>query len=309
MEYDKRINAQKAPGVTDDGSGIAAVMELARVMSQYEWDNTLVFIAFTAEEEGLIGSALYARKAHKENEIIDAVINNDIIGSEIAGDGRINNSSMLIFSDDPSDSPSREVARYAKKIGERYMPSMSVDLVFRQDRFGRGGDHISFNQEGYAAVRCTTPNENFANQHTSTDTFENTSVPYTTRVIQVDGAVLASLALAPKAPVVIEPVTRQGRTVMTPMVTRGKTRYDAQLKWKNPNPEEDLAGYIVMMRPTTAPYWEREIYVGNVTEYLMKDVPIDEYVFGIKAVDKDGNESLTAVYTTAPRQRLEIETY
>ncbi|HLJ46691.1 MAG TPA: M28 family peptidase [Bryobacteraceae bacterium] len=309
VEYDKRMSEQKAPGVTDDGSGTAAVMELARVMSQYEWDNTIVFIAFTAEEEGLIGSALYARKAHKENEIIDAVLNNDIIGSEVSGDGRINNSSLLIFSDDPSDSPSRELARYIKKIGERYVPSMSVDLIFRQDRFGRGGDHISFNQEGYAAVRFTTPNENFANQHTVTDTFENTSVSYTARVIQVNGAVAASLALAPKAPIVTEPITRQGRTVITPMVTRGKTRYDAQLKWKNPNPEEDLAGYIVTVRATTSPYWEREIYVGNVTEYLMKDVPIDEFVFGIKAVDKDGNESLAAVYTTVPRQRLEIETY
>jgi len=302
--------APTEPGVTDDGSGTAAVMELARIMSQYEFEKTIVFIAFAGEEEGLVGSTLYARKAKQENRIIDGVLNNDIIGSEVSGNGRIDNGMLQLYSEDPADSGSRQLARYIKEVGERYLPSMKVDLVFRSDRIGRGGDHTPFNQEGYAGVRFTTPNENYANQHTVTDTFENTSPSYATRVIKVNGAALASLALAPKAPVVTEVLAtgpRKGQTV--PLISRGKSRYDAQLKWKNENPEPDLVGYAIVMRPTTAAYWQKEIFVGNVTEYLMKDVSIDDVVFGVKAIDKDGNESLVSPYIQGPRPKLEIETY
>jgi len=129
----------KAPGANDDGSGTAAVLELARVMSKYEWRNTIVFIAFTAEEEGLIGSTLYARKAHKDGQIIDAVLNNDIIGDDTGGDGRKNNTSVAVYSEEPADSLSRELARYIRQACERYVPSMKVDLVFRQDRLGVAG--------------------------------------------------------------------------------------------------------------------------------------------------------------------------
>lgn len=298
------------PGVTDDGAGTAAVMELARILSQYEFEKTIVFAAFAGEEYGLIGSTLYAQKARKEKQIIDGVLNNDIIGSELSGNGRIDNSSLQVYSEDPADSSSRELARYIREIGERYVPSMSVDLVFRADRFGRGGDHTPFNQEGYAGVRFTTPNENYANQHTVTDTFANSSVPYTARVIRVNAAALASLALAPKAPVVDQEITRGARKgQMTPMIGRGKSRYDAQLRWKNQNPESDLAGYAVVIRPTTSPYWEREIFVGKVNEYTLKDVSIDEVVFGVKAIDHDGNESLVSPYVLRPRQKVEYEIY
>ena len=180
-------------------------MELARVMSQYEFDKTIVFIAFTAEEIGLNGSANYAKKAKEKNLQIEAVLNNDIIGSDISGDGRSANNRLRVFSEGPEDSPSRALARYTKEIAERYLPSMTVDLVFRRDRFGRGGDHTSFVREGFAAVRLTTPSENYANQHSATDTFANASVPYTTRVARMNGAVLASLALAPKPPLVSRP--------------------------------------------------------------------------------------------------------
>jgi hypothetical protein len=298
----------KSPGVTDDGSGTAAVLELARVMSQYEFEKTIVFVAFTAEEEGLVGSTLYARRARQDNQIIDGVLNNDIIGSEVSGNGRIDNGSLWIFSEDPIDSPSRELARYIKSAGERYVPSMSVDLIFRHDRFGRGGDHTPFNQEGYAGVRFTSSAENFANQHTVTDTFANTSPAYTARVTRVNAAALASLALAPKAPVVMEPIkTGPNKGKPTPMIGRGKGRYDARLRWKNENPESDLAGYVVVSRSSTAPYWEREVFVGKVQEYSFPDVSIDNVVFGVKAVDRDGNESLVAPYVAAPRPKLEIE--
>jgi len=298
------------PGVTDDGSGTAAVLELARLMSQREFEKTIVFVAFAGEEYGLVGSTLYAQKARNENQIIDGVLNNDIIGSESSGDGKVNNSMLWLFSDGPEDSSSRQLARYIQDVGTRYVPSMKVNLVFRADRLGRGGDHTPFQQQGYAAVRFTSPNENYSNQHTMTDTFANTSVSYTARVIRVNAAALASLALAPKAPVVDEEIQhgpRKGQ--LTPMIGRGKSHYDAVLRWKDDHPDPDLAGYAVVMRSTTAPDWEREIFVGKVNEFTLKDVSIDDVVFGVKAIDKDGNESLVSAYVPRPRPKLEVETY
>jgi hypothetical protein len=298
-----------APGVTDDGSGTACVMELARVLSQYQFEKTIVFVAFAGEEMGLLGSTLYAEKAKKLDQKIEAVLNSDIIGSDVGGDGRTENRRVNIFSEDPIDSPSREIARYMKEIGERYVPAMTVDPVFRADRFGRGGDHTPFNLEGFAAVRISTPVENFANQHSATDTFANTSPSYIARVTKVNGAVAASLAWAPKAPLTSEQVERNGQKTTSLLLTRGKSRYDAALKWKQENPEPDLAGYVVVMRRTTAPFWEREMFVGNVSECALPEVSIDEVVFGVKAIDKEGNESLVSPYVQAPRQKRTIHTY
>jgi hypothetical protein len=302
------INVE-APGVTDDGSGTASVMELARVMSQYQFEKTIVFIAFAGEEEGLLGSTLYAEKAKTLNQKIEAVLNSDIIGSDVAGDGRTENRRVNIFSEDPIDSPSREIARYMKEIGERYVPAMNVDPVFRADRFGRGGDHTPFNLEGFPAVRISTPAENFANQHSATDTFANTSPGYIAWVTKVNGAVAASLGWAPKSPETSEQVERDGRKVTNLLLTRGKSRYDADLKWKVETPEPDLAGYVVVMRKSTDPYWGREVFVGNVTEYTMPGVSIDDLVFGVKAIDKDGNESLVSAYVQPPRAKRKIATY
>src|SRR5580704_8023017 len=204
-----------APGVTDDGSGTACVMELARVLSQYQFEKTLVFVTFAGEEMGLLGSTLYAEKAKALNQKIEAVLNNDIIGSDVGGEGRTENHRVSVFSEDGIDSPSREIARYMKEIGERYVPSMDVDPVFRADRFGRGGDHTPFNLEGIAAVRVSTPVENFANQHSPTDTFANTSPSYITRVTKVNGATAASLAWAPKSPATTETVERNNAKVTT----------------------------------------------------------------------------------------------
>jgi hypothetical protein len=299
---------QPAPGVTDDGSGVAAVMELARVMSQHEFENTLVFIAFAGEEEGLVGASLYAEKAKESKTPIECVLNNDIIGSEVSGNGFHANGSLRVFSEDPNDSSSRQVARYVREVGERYVPNMRVEMIFRADRFGRGGDHTPFNQQGYAAVRFTTPAENYANQHTATDTFANTSVPYTTRVAKINLATIATLANAPKSPVVdniIQEGERRGQS--GPMITRGKSRYDAVLKWKNETPEPDLAGYIVVKRTTTAPDWEQEIFVGKVNEFTLENTSIDDVVFGVKAVDNDGHESLISAYVFRPRAMRKIE--
>jgi hypothetical protein len=147
------------------------------------------------------------------------------------------------------------LARYIKQAGERYMPSMKVDLIFRNDRFGRGGDDTPFNYEGYAAVRFTSPAENYENQHTDTDTFANTSPAYAARVTRVNAAALASLALAPKAPQTLrESKTGEYKDRMAPNLARGKSRYAAVLKWTNENPEPDLGGYAIVSRSTLAPY-------------------------------------------------------
>jgi hypothetical protein len=299
----------ESPGVTDDGSGTACVMELARVLNQFEFEKTLVFVAFAGEEYGLLESTLYAEKAHRENQVIEAVLNNDIIGSDTAANGRTENWRVNVFSEDPADSPSRELARYIREMGLRYLPSMRADLIFPADRFGRGGDHTPFNQRGFAAVRFSSPQENFTNQHSVTDTFANTSVPYIVRVTKVNAAAAASLALAPKSPATMERIERNAQVVPTLLLTRGKTRYDAMLRWKQENPEPDLAGYVVLMRSTTAPFWEHDIFVGNIMEYTLPDVSIDEVVFGVKAIDKDGNESSVAPYVQAPRAKRNIPIY
>ena len=213
---------------------------------------------------------------------IEAVLNSDIIGSELGGDGRTANRTVNVFSEDPMDSPSREIARYVKEIGERYVPSMTVDPIFRADRFGRDGDQRSFYLEGFGAVRFSSPVENFANEHSATDTFAGTSPGLITRVTQVNGAVAASLAWAPKSPKASEVLDFNGLKLTIGLLTRGKSGYDALLKWKDPNPEPDLAGYVVLRRRTTAPFWEQDIYVGNVKEFAMPNVAMSRITLVLK---------------------------
>jgi hypothetical protein len=333
-----------SPGACDDGSGTAAVMELARVMSQYEFDKTLVFIAFAGEEQGLVGSTLEAAKAKKENQVIEAVLNNDIIGTDRAGNGRTANGSVSVYSDESMDSLPQQLSRYAKEIGERYIPGFQVETVFMQDRLGRGGDHTPFQLEGFAAVRVSTPNEIYVNQHHDTDTLENMSVPYAAKVAKFNAAVAASLALAPKPPVVMRmPGAGRGQNAAAagdggrrggtqpdetaaggrapaagrgaapggrrpgPMISRGEG-YDAVLQWRAAGSETDIQGYAVVMRATNAPYWEKEIYVGKVTQFKLKDVSIDDVKFGVKAIGNDGSESLVTAYVYPPRAKAEIET-
>ncbi len=297
LDFEATAAESTAPGVTDDGSGTAAVMELARVMSQHQFDKSVVFILFAGEEVGLSGSQVYAAQAKKDGMQIEAVLNNDIIGSDVSGNGRSSSSVLRVFSSGPDDGATRELARYTKSIAERYVPSMQVQMVFRGDRFLRGGDHRPFVNAGFATVRLTSASENYENQHTATDTFANTSVPYATRAARMNAAVLASLALAPSPPA-LNWTWSSGpdKGGHEPMLTRGKSDYDAVLRWL-PNTEPDLAGYAVLIRSTTSPVWEREIWVGNVTTYTMPDVSIDDIVIGVKAVDRDGNASIVACYT------------
>jgi hypothetical protein len=324
-----------APGACDDGSGTAATMELARVMSQYEFDKTLVFVSFAGEEQGLIGSTLMAAKAKKENREIEAVLNNDIIGTDASGNGATGNGSISVFSDENADSPAQQLSRYVREVGQRYVPSLQVDTIFMQDRLGRGGDHTPFQLEGYAAVRITTPHENFQHQHRETDTLENMSVPYTTKVAKMNAAVAASLALAPRSPLITRaPGTGRagagnaganagaaagagGRSgaaaapaataARNPTISRG-SGYDAVLQWRAAGSDADIAGYAIVVRSTTAPYWEQEIWVGKVTQFTLKDVSVDNAKFGVKAIGTDGSESLVTPYLYPPRAKAVIET-
>ncbi|MGP8246965.1 MAG: M28 family peptidase [Bryobacteraceae bacterium] len=313
--WEKNIDLP-APGACDDASGAAAVMELARVMSRYEFEKTLVFIAFAGEEQGLVGSTLEAAKAKQENLGIEAVLNNDVIGTDVSGDGRTGNSAVAVYSDDVLDSPAQQLARYVHTIGQLYLPQMSVNIIYLQDRLGRGGDQSPFQQEGYPAVRLSTPNEILANQHRVTDTLENMSVPYTARVARVNAAAAASLALAPRTPDIMSQPRGGGSGAganaapanrRLPMISRG-SGYDAVLRWRPAGSDATLKGYAIVLRATTSPFWEQEIYVGKVTEFTLKGLSIDETRFGVKAIGKDGSESLVAAYAYPPRPKVEYQT-
>jgi hypothetical protein len=299
--------AAVAPGVTDDGSGTAAVLELARVLSQFSFRKSIVFISFASEEYGLQGSSLYAEAAARNKDIIDGLFNNDIIGSDVTGNGETSNRYVNVYSEGPEDSSSRSLARYLKRANALYQTGFDVNLVFRHDRFGRGGDHSPFAAAGFPATRITTPMENFSNQHTATDTFANTSPSYAALVTKANAAAISELALAPKAPEIRTPTPAPGRSFAMPL-GRG-SGYDAVLSWHNDNPESDLAGYAVVIRKTTAPEWQREIFVGDVTTYTIPNLNIDEVVLGVKSIDKNGNESTVSAFVAPPYRQQPVATY
>lgn len=287
-----------APGVSDNASGVALVLELARLMSQQDWPKTIVFIAFSGEEQGLFGSRGYAKAAKEAKRKIVGVFNSDIIGNDYAGDGRRVTDLVHVFSGDPADSSSRALARYVQETAGRYYPAMKANTVFRSDRFGRGGDHTPFHDAGYAAIRFTTPVEHYGFQHSAGDTFEHASPAYAARVVRVNAAAVGSLALAPPAPQVMR--TNSEGNATAPNLGRGKG-YDAVLKWAAVEPVEEVAGYSIKLRSTTAPDWEREIFAGNVTEYTLRNYSIDDVVIGVRAVGKNGTESPVSAYTLVPR--------
>lgn len=310
-----------APGADDDGSGTAVAMELARVLSRYPFEATLVFACFAGEEQGLIGATHMAKMAKEKNWNVTAVLNNDIVGSIRGGEGLTNNQVVRVFSEAPAsnetetqkrmrqsvggenDSPSRQLARYINEIAVRYLPDFQAMMVFRRDRYGRGGDHIPFNENGFAAVRFSEFHEDFRHQHQKPyleggvqfgDLLEFVSVDYIAQVARVNAATMASLALAPETP---------------QNVRFGSSRqaYDTTLRW-TANREKDVAGYEILWRDTISPVWSHSIFVGNVTEFVLKSLSKDIFIFGVRAVDKDGNRSLVALPTpptqpsTADRQ-------
>jgi Peptidase family M28/Fibronectin type III domain len=314
--YDSCVCAQDlldatsdAPGANDDASGTAAVMEMARVMSKYEFDATLVFMTVAAEEQGLLGSTHWAEQARQKSLNVAGMITNDIIGSSHAEDGHVDNQHVRLFGEGvppakeltpelrtllqtggENDLPTRQLARSIKEIAERYVAGMTVTVIYRKDRYLRGGDHSPFLDRGFAAVRMTEPNEDFKHQHQKVrkeggvqygDLPEFDDFNYIAQVARVNAAGLANLALAPASPTNVE-------------VETVRLENDTTLRWQA-NPEPDLAGYQIVWRETTAPFWQHKQFVGNVTTFTVKGVSKDNYLFGVQAVDKDGNTSV-AVY-------------
>jgi Zn-dependent M28 family amino/carboxypeptidase len=219
-----------APGADDDASGTAVVLELARVMSQYHFRKTIVFVAFAGEELGYIGSSHYASRAKANHEQIEAVFNNDIVGSDVVGEpstgtgialndiggadddtggsGETGNR-LRVYSPEPADSPSRQLARYIKEAAQRYVPGLQIELILRSDRYKRGGDQIPFQQNGFTAVRLTSASENLISQHTAGDTPDRVSPAFTANVARVNGAAIAGLAvIAPDVAVKIRSVPK-----------------------------------------------------------------------------------------------------
>jgi hypothetical protein len=286
------IDNQPAPGANDDGSGTALVIELVRVFAQsgIEFDATLVFIALAGEEQGLVGARQHAAKAAAERWTIDAVFNNDIVGGSVGGNGRTDSRTVRVFSEGPEDSPSRQLARYIREAAARYVPAHTVRLISRHDRFGRGGDHSAFNQQGFAGVRFTEANENYRRQHTVEDTFSGVDPAYLARNAQVNAAAMASLALGPAAPVV---TGERG-----PTLSRGQGGYDALLRWR---PSAGASAYRVVWREAWTPDWQFSRVVQDTT-LVLPGVSIDDYVFGVAAVGAGGHESLVAPYVLAPRR-------
>jgi hypothetical protein len=291
-----------APGANDDGSGTALTMELARVFatSGLDFEPTLVFMAVAGEEEGLVGAMLHAAGARADSVRIDAVLSNDIVGNVRGGDGSTDGASVRVFSEDPADSPSRQLARYVREQAARYLPRHEVRLIAREDRFGRNGDHIAFNRYGYPAVRFTESRENYRRQHTVLDTSDGVDVPYLALNAGVNAAALASLALAPPAP----GVTGAG-ALGNPMLNRGTGGYDARLGWRR---SPGAVAYRIVWRETQSPDWEHSLVVGDVTEHLFQNLTLDDHAFGVAAIGPDGNESLVSAYVRPSGRWTEIET-
>jgi hypothetical protein len=287
-----------APGVNDDGSGTALTIELSRVFSQsgIDFDATLVFMCHVGEEQGLVGARLHAQKAVAEKIPIEAVLNNDIVGNDRGGNGIIDGATIRVYSEGPEDSPSRALARFVQRWGGRYVPSHKVRPMARPDRFGRGGDHSAYNQLGFTAVGFRESRENFTRQHDVRDTYEGISLPYLAQNARVNAASAATLALAPPPPVV---TSDRGQ----PLITRAPTGYDANMKWM---PSPGAVAYRIFWRDAWGPDWQHDLLVGNVTNFVLPNMQIDDYVFGVAAVDAGGHESFVTAYVTPPRASTPI---
>jgi hypothetical protein len=296
-----------APGADDDASGTAAVIELACAMSKLHFDATLVFMTVAGEEQGLVGSTHVAEEAKKAGKNVAGMFTNDIIGNSRSEDGRVDRGRVRLFAEGvpdvkemsdelrtlvrtggENDTPTRELARFIKEHAEAGVAGMKVDIIWRRDRYLRGGDHAPFLNAGYAAVRFTEPAENYRHQHQNPrvesgvqygDLPEFCDFAYIAQVARVNAAALAALAMAPAAP--------RGAQLDTAKLENSTT-----LLW-DANREPDVAGYRIVWRDTTAPLWQSHKDVGLVTRVTLP-ISKDNVVFGVQAIDKDGNVSVAS---------------
>lgn len=302
-----------APGANDDASGVAAVMECARIMSQRSFPATVIFVAVSGEEQGLLGANYMADKAKKQNWNIEAVLNNDIMGSNNSNETNvINNTKIRVFSEAFSvldtgraalnirnlglenDGKARQLARYVKEIGERYVDNLEIVMVYRNDRFLRGGDHTPYVQRGFAAVRFTEMNENYYHQHQDVrlengiqygDLPEFMDFEYLRKNTAMNLCNLANLAKSPSMPQEVK------------VDTRKLTNY-TNLTWKAPKSGK-VKGYYILMRETTSAFWQKKYFTTDTK----MDLPYskDNYFFAVQSVSEEGNEGLPVVPTVLGR--------
>jgi hypothetical protein len=289
----------EANGANDDGSGTVLTMELARVFAEsgIEFDATLVFITWAGEEQGLVGSNVHAEDLKKNTVPIEAVFNNDIVGNSLGGNGIRDAESIKVYAIGPEDSPARSLARFIRKVAGVYVPSHRVRLMAREDRFGRGSDQSSFSQNGFPAVVFREANENFERQHGANDKIDGVDFGYLAQNARVNAAGVASLALAPPAPKVTN--DRGGN-----MLSRDPSGYDATMRW---NASPGAVAYRIYWRDTWNNDWEHSQTIGNVTQFTLKNVNIDDFVFGVSAISAEGQESMVSGYVSPVRQGTTIK--
>tara|TARA_R110002072_G_scaffold236749_1_gene394298 strand:+ start:33940 stop:35268 length:1329 start_codon:yes stop_codon:yes gene_type:complete len=291
-----------SPGANDNATGMAGAMEAARVLSKYKFENSIIYTGLSGEEQGLFGGAGLAAHAKEKGWEIIGVLNNDMIGNIEGVNGIISNRDFRIFSEPvpPTeterernarrfyggevDGISRQLARYVYKTTKIYMPEMNPSLIYRLDRFGRGGHHRPFNDAGFAGIRIMESHENYYRQHENIrmengiaygDVIDYVDFDYAAKLTAVNAIAMASLGWAPPAP--------------TNVAIGGIVEPSAKLKWdKAPG----AVGYKIYWRETTSPTWDHSHFVGDVSEHTLEGIVIDNYFFGVAAVGKDGHESV-----------------
>lgn len=257
----------RAPGANDDASGVAVTMELARIFSKYKWTHTMKFVAFTGEEQGLLGSRALAELAKSEGWKIDGVFSNDTVGSSSNKAGQKDTKRVRIFSDETETTNSRDLARFIEWTARKHVNDFGVKLVFRKDRFGRGGDHTPFSEAGFPAVRFIEVHEEYTRQHTGDDLPDHMDWEYLANVARINLAAMATLARSSPAPTNVRIDLRQG--------------HDTTITW-NPVPGTK---YLVFWRETTDAVWRDAIDVGVVSRYTVKGVNKDDHLFAVAAVN------------------------
>ncbi len=293
-----------SPGANDNASGMAGVIEAARVLTQRKYAGSIIYAGLSGEEQGLFGGEIVAAHALKNNWQIKGVINNDMISNISGIDGVINNSVVRVFSEGTRanetpeearrrrftggevDSPSRNLARYIKAMGDQYLTNLDIMMIYRLDRFGRGGHHRPFNTVGIPGVRIMETHEHYDRQHQDLrtenaiaygDVMEGVDEKYAAKLTALNAITLAGMAGAPPFPENVE--------------ATGAVKASAQLSWTTPQNADNLAGYRVHWRLTTAPEWTHSRFVGNVNSWEFTNLVIDNYFFGVSAVAKDGSET------------------
>jgi len=293
-----------APGANDNASGMAGVIEAARLLSQYEFPSSVIYVGLSGEEQGLWGGRHMAQVARAEGWEIVGVLNNDMIGNIEGVDGVIDNTTFRVFSEPTPvtetdeargqrrfyggevDGPSRQLARYVDRVTERYFTNLDAIMIYRLDRFGRGGHHRPFNDEGFAGVRIMETHENYTRQHQDLrtedgiaygDVVEGVNFEYASKLTAVNAATLASIAWAPPEP--------------QDVLIGGAVQPSTRLTWSEPA-SPNLAGTKVYWRDTTSPQWQYERFVPAGTAAItLEGIVIDNYLFGVASVSQDGNES------------------